>query len=435
MFKYGFSLLKSMDLKEILASDRIKTAKKSLEIAFPSYFSDREKTLKKVDLEKMKKDLKEIKKNSLANLGTLKEKAIKNLENQNIRVFEAKDAKEACEIALKLIPENEKIAKSKSNVIEEIGLLDLLKKKDEIIETDCGDFIVNLCEEASTHPVTPALHIPLKKIVERIEEKFGVKINEDPDKIVSFVGKQIKKDILESKIGLTGANVISADGAVLILENEGNISLVSRIPEKHIIITGIDKIVSNLQEAITVCQASTIWGTGANLPTYINIISSPSKTADIQKKTIFGVQGAKEICLILVDNGRSEIIKQGFGELLHCINCGSCLYFCPVYRQIFDNYGFHYFAGKGIGMTLFQEGVKQAFDHGLYFCSTCLACKQNCPLDIDIPELIRKFRKKSVEEGIETSANRKMIENVEAVGNPFGEEIEKGKMPKELYCC
>lgn len=424
-----------MDLKEILASDRIKTAKKSLEIAFSSYFSDRENAFKKVDLEKMKQELKNIKKNSFANLEALKEKAIKNLEEQNIKVFEAKDAKEACEIALKLIPENVTIAKSKSNVINEIGLLDLLKGRNKIVETDCGDFIVSLCEEASIHPVTPALHIPLKKIVEKIEEKFGIKIKEDPYEIVSFVSKKIKKEILEAETGLTGANAISADGSILILENEGNISLVSRIPEKHIVITGIDKIVSNLQEAIKICQASAIWGTGSNLPTYINIISSPSKTADVQKKTVFGVEGAKEIYLILVDNGRSEIIKQGFEELLYCINCGSCLYFCPVYRQVFDNYGLHYFAGKGVGMLIFQQGIKQAFDRGLYFCSTCLACKQNCPLEIDIPELMRNFRKKSVEAGIETSVNRTMIENVEAVGNPFGEEIEKGKVPKELYCC
>lgn len=424
-----------MNLKEILASDRIKNAKKSLDIAFPSYFSDRENALKKVDIKKMKQELKEIKKTSLANLKTLKEKTIKTLEEQNIKVFEAKDAKEACEIALKLIPENEKIAKSKSNVVEEIGLPKLLEKRNKIVETDCGDFIVQLCDESSTHPVIPALHIPLKKIVEKIEEKFKTKINEYPDEIVSFVGKQIKKDILEAKVGLTGANVISADGAILILENEGNISLVSRIPEKHIIITGIDKIVSNLQEAITVCQASAIWGTGANLPTYINIISSPSKTADIQKKTIFGVQGAKEIDLILVDNGRSEIINQGFEELLYCINCGSCLYFCPIYRQVFDNYGLNYFGGKGVGMSLFQQGIKQAVDSGLYFCGTCSACKQNCPLEIDIPELIRKFRKKSVEAGIETSANKRMMENIESVGNPFGEEIEKGKIPKELFCC
>lgn len=424
-----------MNLQEILKEERLTKGKEALDLAFPTYYSNRENSLKKIDKEELKKKLREIKEYSIANLENLKQRAIENLTSQAVNVYDVKTAEEACQIVMKLIPKGEKIVKSKSNVISEIELLKKLEGRNDVIETDCGDFIVQVCDENPSHPVTPALHVPLKKMVEKINEKFGDKVKEDPEAIVGWIKNQLRKEILNAKIGLTGANVISADGAIFILENEGNISLVSRLPEKHIIITSIDKIVSTTQDAMLLCQAAAIWGTGANLPTYINIISSPSKTADIQKQLVYGMQGAKEVHLILVDNGRSEIINDGFSELLYCINCGSCLYFCPIYRKILDNYGLHYLGGRGVGMTVFQNGLKEAFERGLFFCTTCEACKENCPLEIDIPHLVRKLRKKSVENNLETSANQKMIDNIKAVGNPFGEEVKEGKIPKELYCC
>jgi len=422
-----------MKLDQILCSERTKTAKKSMSLAFSAYFSNREKTLQKIDQESFKKELRQIKEYSISNLSFLKKQAIKTLESQNIKVFEAKDAKQAREIILKLIPKNEQIIKTKSNTIHEIDLLKQIKNK--LIETDCGDFLVQLCKEESSHPVTPALHIPIGKMVQKIKEEYGVKIDPDPIKITHWARNQIRKEILKSNIGLTGANAISSDGAIFILENEGNISLASRLPEKHIIVIGIDKIVPTIHDALKICQAQTIWGSGINLPAYINIISSPSKTADVQKQTVYGMQGAKEVCLILVDNSRSEMIKNGFEELLYCINCGSCLYFCPVYKQIFDNYGLHYFGGRGIGMTLFQNGVKKAFDQGLFMCTTCQACKENCPLEIDTSELIRKLRKLCVDKNLETLTNKKMIENIRAIGNPFGEDVKEGKLPDKLFCC
>jgi iron-sulfur cluster protein len=424
-----------MDIEKILKEERIVKGRKALRIAFTTYLTNREEAFKNIDINALKDELRRIKERSILNLENLKFQAVKKLRQQGIKVYEARDAKEACKIALKLIPKGQKIVKSKSNVISEIGLLEKLEKRNKVIETDCGDFIVKLCDEKPSHPVTPALHIPLDKIVRKIKQKFGKKIEKKPDKIIEWIRKHLRNEILDAKIGLTGANAISADGAIFILENEGNISLVSRIPEKHIIITSIDKIVASIQDAITICQASAIWGTGTSLPTYINVISSPSKTADIQKKLVYGVHGAKEVHLILIDNGRSKIIEQGFEELLYCINCGCCLYFCPVYRQVLDNYGLHYFGGRGIGMALFQQGIREAFDAGLYFCTTCRACKNQCPLEIDIPELIRRLRKRTILLGITTYANERMIENIKAVGNPFGEEVKEGKIPKELYCC
>jgi len=423
-----------MELKEILESERIRESKKGFNLAFQTYLTNRQKALEGMDEEALKKDLRRIKEYSIKNLSALKAKAIDNLKKQGVKVFEAKDSKEAKEILLKLIPEGETIVKSKSNVINEIGIEDL-EKRNEIIETDCGDFLVQISEESSVHPVTPALHLTVDRIVRVIEKKFGVKLEEKPEEIVKWVRGYLREKILKAKIGLSGANIISADGGIFIVENEGNISLVSRLPEKHIIVASIDKIVSTIQDAITICKALAIYGTGASLPTYINVISSPSKTADIQKQIVYGAHGPKEVYLILLDNGRSKIIEEGLEEILYCINCGACLYFCPVYRQIFDNYGYKYFGGRGVSLISFIFGIEKAFERGLFYCTTCSACKEQCPLSIDIPSLIRKVREIAVKKNLTTKTNFEMIENLESVGNPFGETIKEKEIPDKLYCC
>jgi len=387
-----------------------------------------------MDEEALKKDLRRIKEYSIKNLSALKAKAIENLKKQGVKVFEAKDSKEAKEILLKLIPEGETIVKSKSNVINEIGIEDL-EKRNEIIETDCGDFLVQISEESSVHPVTPALHLTVDRIVRVIEKKFGVKLEGKPEEIVKWVIGYFREKILKAKIGLSGANIISADGWIFIVENEGNISLVSKLPEKHIIVASIDKIVPTIQDAITICKALAIYGAGASLPAYINVISSPSKTADIQKQIVYGAHGPKEVYLILLDNGRSKIIEEGLEEILYCINCGACLYFCPVYRQIFDNYGYKYFGGRGVSLISFIFGIEKAFERGLFYCTTCSACKEQCPLSIDIPSLIRKVREIAVKNNLTTKTNFEMIENLESVGNPFGETIKEKEIPDKLYCC
>ena len=423
-----------MELREILESERIKEAKKGFNLAFQTYLTNKQKALEGIDEEDLKRELRRIKEYSIKNLFALKAKAIDNLEKQGVKVFEAKDSKEAKEILLKLIPEGETIVKSKSNVINEIGIEDL-EKRNEIIETDCGDFLVQISEESSVHPVTPALHLTVDRIVRVIEKRFGVRLEEKPEKIVKWVRGYLREKILKAKIGLSGANIISADGGIFIVENEGNISLVSRLPEKHIIVASIDKIVPTVQDAITICKALAIYGTGASLPTYINVISSPSKTADIQKQIVYGAHGPKEVYLILLDNGRSRIIEEGLEEILYCINCGACLYFCPVYRQIFDNYGYKYFGGRGVILISFIFGVEKAFERGLFYCTTCSACKEQCPLSIDIPSLIRKVREIAVKKNLTTKTNLEMIENLESVGNPFGETIKEKEIPDKLYCC
>lgn len=398
------------------------------------YKDKRDSVLNEEEKEKLSIELREIKKNAIDNMGNLKKITIKNLENNGIKVIEAKDAIEAEKKLREIIGKENLIIKSKSNTANEIELLKRFKDK-EVVETDLGDFIIQLCEGVDLHPVLPALHLTPKEIVKVIKNKLNKVVEPTPEAIMAFAREHLRKKIFASQIGITGANVISSDGSVFILENEGNISLTSRVPSKHIILTSFDKIVEKREDAIKITRAAAIFGTGQEYPVYVNIISGPSKTADIQNKLIFGAQGAKEVYLVLLDNKRSEILNSKFKELLYCINCGACLNFCPVFHQIFTRYGAKHFPGaKGVISSKFFEGEKKAFENGGFFCTTCKACKQNCPLSIDLSEMMKELRTDLVKSKNEPESVNQMLENVKKYGNPFG-KVEAGKIPDKLYCC
>jgi iron-sulfur cluster protein len=398
-----------------------------------SYKNKRDKVISEEEKQLLKKDLRNIKKSSLDNIISLKKELVKNLGNNGVKVLFV-DKNNIEKELRKIIGDEKLLIKSKSNTINELNLKKLLKDK-EIVETDLGDFLIQLSNAKDLHPVLPALHLTPEKIVSVLKEKFNVNIKPDPKEIVSFIRKELRKKILVSKVGITGANVLSADGSIFILENEGNISLVSRIPDKHIIISSFEKIVSSREEALKIVKAATMFGTGQDYPTYVNIISGPSKTADIQNELVMGAQGSKEVFLLLLDNGREEILKSDFKELLYCINCGACLNFCPTFHQIFTRYGSKDFSGaKGVLSSFFRNNPKEVLSNGAFFCTTCKTCKENCPLDIDLSELIKKLRIELVKKGIEPESNKVMIDNVKKYGNPFG-KLEKGKTPDKLYCC
>lgn len=424
--------MKPINLKKEIENNK-ETQKVVLPIMY-SYKEKRDKLLSEEEKETFRNELRKIKENSINNIEELKKISIENLEKNGIKVIEAKNSKEANKKIKEIIGNEKLIMKSKSSTANEINLNEELKNK-ELIETDLGDFLVQIFENDDLHPVLPAINLTPEKISKKIKEKFGKEIKPEPEKITQFIREHLREKIYKSKVGITGANVITGDGSVFILENEGNISLTSRIPDKHIIISSFDKIVSSKEEALKIVKASGIFGTGQNYPVYVNIISGPSKTADIQNKLITGAQGAKEVYLILLDNKRSEILNSRFKEILYCINCGACLNFCPVYHQIFNKYGAKYFSGaKGVISSYFKESGKEAYNNGAFFCTTCQQCKENCPMKINLPELMRNLREELVKKDVEPETVNEMIKNIKEYGNPFG-KIEEGKTPDKLYCC
>lgn len=367
----------------------------SLREAFKSVRNRQQKNIP-ADLNEKIKKLRAVRELSIGNEELLR-KAIKNVEENGIRVFLAKGKDDAIQVILRELGSERLLVKSKSNVTKEINLTKELESRGiTVIETDIGDRILQVLREKPSHPTGPIAHLSAKKISEGLSKIYGKEIREDPEDIVRFVRKEVRDYIEKSHIGITGANAITAEeGSILLVHNEGNISEVIR-KEKHIVVTAIDKVYPSIEDAINMIKIISFNATGSVIPSFIEVISGVSKTADVEKKFFRGVYSPREVILILLDNKRTEIIKKGFRELLFCIDCGNCLLHCPMYNTVGNYFAEEkHLGGKGLARHSLLEGEVHK---KLEFCLTCGKCKESCPLSIDIPAVIRSIRSESYPE-------------------------------------
>jgi L-lactate utilization protein LutB len=317
--------------------------------------------------------------------------AIKRMGENGIRVFTAMDKDDAIKLILREIGVERLVVKSKSNVTKEIELTSELESRGiEVIETDIGDRILQVLRCKPSHPTGPVAHLSAKTIARGLSSFYDSDISEDPEDIVRFVRDEIKNYMRKAQVGITGANAITAEeGAILLAHNEGNIFQVMR-KKKHIVVTAIDKVYPAVEDAINMLKVLCFNATGSIIPSFVEIISSVSKTADVEKKFFKGVHSPEEVVLILIDNKRTDIISRGFKEILYCIDCGNCLLQCPMYNTVGNYFAEDkYLGGKGLA---YQSLSKEEVNKKLEFCLTCGKCKENCPLEIDIPSIIRKLR-------------------------------------------
>jgi L-lactate utilization protein LutB len=317
--------------------------------------------------------------------------AINKIKKNGIRVFSAKGRDDAVTIILDVLGNEKLVVKSKSNVTKEIELTAELESRGiEVIETDIGDRILQILKCSPSHPTGPVSHLSAKKIAEELSNFYGTDISDAHEDIVRFVRNDIRNYIKKAQVGITGANALTAEeGSILLAHNEGNIFEVIR-KKKHIVVTAIDKIYPTVEDAMNMLKVISFNATGSIIPSFVEVISGVSKTADVEKKFFSGVHSPQEIILILLDNRRTEIKDRGFKEILYCIDCGNCLLHCPMYNTV----GNYFASGKNLGgkglayCSLSDEEV----DKKLELCLTCGHCKENCPLGIDIPSIIRKLR-------------------------------------------
>lgn len=390
---------------------------------------------------KLKDDVTSIKSDNLKNLDQLIPECIENLKNNGIKVHLVKNAKDAGKKLAELVNDEPVIVKSKSNAINQIDLNKAIPKT-KVVETDLGDFISQVVKKHDKHPVLPALSLTPKEIADKLNSEFKANISDSPKEIANWVRNYLRETIKKANIGLTGANVITKEGEIFLLENEGNISLISRMPVKHVVISGVEKIVSESTDALKITQALANWGTGQKRATYVSIITGPSKTADIQNELIIGAQGTKEVDLILIDD-RETYKKAGLEEVLKCINCGACLSLCPAYHmsEQMDQYeGIKAMADRYIKNFCNNSETKkdtepkcmlknnEDFYEMPFLCTTCGMCSNICPVGIKLREILLLIRKNS-EQPVN---NLRMFKYIEKYGNPFG---DKGKEVEELYCC
>ena len=348
-------------------------------------------------LEDRKRKLRETRERSIGN-ETLLDQGIENLRRNGIRVCRVNSKEEAISVVIDEIADERLVVKSKSNLTKEIGLTEALGAVGiGVIETDIGDRIIQLCGDIPSHPTGPASHLRTHDIARVLSSHFQREVEPTPKAMAELIRDEVYTYIGKASVGITGANAVTAEeGAILLVHNEGNIIHVAMRPQKHIILAGIDKMYPNVEEAVNMVKLQTFYATGSLATSFVNIISSPSQTADIEKQLIKGMHGPKEICLILVDNHRSDIANSEYKELLYCIGCGECLLVCPAYSVYGNRFGIdNELGGKGIVYSALSEKTLPKASSKLDLCLSCRKCQENCPLAIDTPSMVNRLRLES----------------------------------------
>ena len=365
--------------------------------------------------------VREIKSFSIDNREDLLNQACDSFTRNDIEFMMAETSQDALDIIDGLLLEYEAttVAKAKSNTLGEINLKKHLADKNiDVVETDLGDRILQLkkTDNKPVHPTGPASHLNISKITDIVNESLDADVNPVPREIMEAVRSDVLKRLESANVGISGANAIaSEEGSLVMVHNEGNISIVT-LKDLHIIVAGIDKIVPCLEDAISVVKLETIFATGNYVTSYMNVVSGPSKTADIEKKLLKNMYGAERVVVILLDNGRSDAVD----ECLYCIGCGNCIVHCPVYNAVGNEFGFNnYLGGRGVAMSKFIEDDETCFNSGLYMCTLCGLCTLNCPVSIPTNEILENMRRMSADAGFYPKAHGKIKDNVGKRNSPY----------------
>ncbi|MEK6281930.1 MAG: LutB/LldF family L-lactate oxidation iron-sulfur protein [Acidobacteriota bacterium] len=339
--------------------------------------------------EELRTQARAIKDEVLLNLDQYLEQFVGKAEERGAQVHWARDASEAnqivCRLALKRGARN--VVKSKSMVTEEIHLNDALQASGmEVIETDLGEYIIQLAGEAPSHIIAPAIHKTKRQIAELFTAKLGIAPTDDVDILTSVARNVLRLRFAAADIGISGVNFgVAQTGTILILENEGNIRLTTSLPKIHIALMGIEKIVPHFADLDVFLKLLPRSGTGQQLSTYQSLITGTKRRAEDE--------GPEELHIVLLDNGRSRMLSHPTTrQSLACIRCGACLNACPVYQQIGGHaYGSVYPGPIGAVITPQLVGLGKAAALP-YASSLCGACREVCPVKIDIPELLLHLR-------------------------------------------
>lgn len=365
--------------------------------------------------------VREIKKYSVENSQELYDQAVESFKRNGIDVEFAKTKQDALDIIFELLKDfdNKVIAKAKSNTLGEINLKAELASKDwDVVETDLGDRILQLkkTDNKPVHPTGPASHLNISEITNIVNDSLDSDVNPVAREIMELVREDVLNRLKNASVGISGANAIaSEEGSCVMVHNEGNISLVS-LKDLHIIVAGIDKIVPTLEDAISVSKLETVYATGNYVTSYMNVISGPSKTADIEKKLLKNMYGAERVVVIFLDNGRSQASE----ECLWCIGCGNCIVHCPVYNAVGNEFGFNnYLGGRGVAMSKFIEDDETCYNSGLYMCTLCGLCTLNCPVAIPTNEILENMRNLSSQVGFYPKVHGKIKDNVSKNDSPY----------------
>ncbi|MFZ0889915.1 MAG: LutB/LldF family L-lactate oxidation iron-sulfur protein, partial [Candidatus Binataceae bacterium] len=350
---------------------------------FPAYEAERDRARR-------------IKEDAIGRLDQLLAQLKERLAANGWHVFFAADAQEAREyiVGVARLAGARRAVKGKSMTTEEIELNPALEAAGiQVVETDLGEYIVQLRGERPSHIITPAIHLSKEDIGALFSEKFGIPYTAEPEALTKVARERLREIFLGAEIGITGVNfAIAETGTIVIVENEGNGRLSSSMPETFVAVMGIEKVVPRLSDLSHFLEILARTATGQKLTTYTSFISGPRQAGE--------ADGPADVHVVILDNRRTAMLADPvLREALYCLRCGACLNVCPVYRRIGGHaYGSTYPGpiGSIVSPALFGNAAGY-----LPFASTlCGACRDICPVRIDIPRILLHLRWK-VSEGSE----------------------------------
>jgi len=334
-----------------------------------------------------------IKWQAIEQLDTLLEQFASNLEARGTKVCWAKSDAEARAYILDVVRAHNArtIVKSKCMTSEEIHLNELLEGEGfDVVESDLGEFIVQLRKEPPYHFVFPAMHLKRDEISRVFQDKLGAEPTDDPEELTMIARRVLRQKYIEADIGFTGANFgVAETGMVSITENEGNVRLTTALPKVHIALMGIEKVLPRMEDLALFLPMLATGGTGQALTCYNSLIGGPQQPGE--------PDGPDEFHVVLLDNRRTQLLADSVQrDALRCMRCGACLNLCPVFKNIGGHsYGTTYQGPIGSVITPHLRGLRE-YKHLSYASSLCGACTETCPVKIDLHHHLLRSRRDAV---------------------------------------
>ena len=338
---------------------------------------------------------------------SIRDRAIQNLDAWLLRfeaeatrrgttVLWAEDADEACRHVLEICARHglRKAIKSKSMLSEEAGLNEVLAAAGvQPVETDLGEYILQLAAEPPSHIIAPAIHKDLAQVSELFEKHHAKPRTDDITRLTHEAREMLRPHFLSADLGISGANFLVAEtGSVAIVTNEGNGRMVTTLPRVHVAITGIEKVIPTLEDLSTLNRILPRSATGQEIENYFSILTGPKRADD--------ADGPEHMYVVLVNNGRTRLIGGDLQEMLRCIRCGACMNHCPVFQTVGGHaYGWVYPGPMGSVLTPVYKGLENALDLP-QAATLCGACEVACPVKIPLPGLLRTLREQQVERNL-----------------------------------
>ncbi len=403
--------------------ERLKTALNSADLevalnrAVPGLASRRNERFANEDFRARQKSAAQIRARALDRLPELIDQFTTEAEAAGCRVYLAADAAEARNRAGDICRASEAkmIVKGKSNLTEEIGLNEHLEELGiRVVETDLGEWIVQIAGDRPSHTLAPALHLTREQMTRLISEAAEREVPNDREALVRAARDMLRREFFEADVGISGGNfAIAETGTLVLVTNEGNGRLLSTLPPVYIAIIGVEKIVPTLQDVTDILPALTGSATGQKISTYVSFTTGPSRSADIEGIPTLGAHGPREVHVILVDNGRLAMREdRDFRSALNCVKCGACSNVCPPFRIVGGHaFGYVYSGPIGLVVTGHHHGFANIAEPQS-LCVGCGACETVCPVGIPLPRLIGEVRNRVTQEKKGGAIKRSIIKGI-----------------------